>query len=223
MRILVVEDETRMAALIQQGLKEENYAVDVVGDGREALDWLQATHYDLVVLDVMLPGLNGIEVCKAYRAQGGTARVLMLTARDTLRDRVIGLDCGADDYLVKPYGFPELLARLRALARRDGPSKTTMLTLSDLTLDTLTKRACRAHKLVELTAIEYSLLAFLMTNAGQVVSREQIINSVWNADFDSESKLVEVYVYHLRKKLDEGRGVKLIHTIRGLGYRMGVE
>ena len=220
MRVLVVEDEARMAALVRQALEEETYAVDVVDNGRDALDWLCATDYDFVVLDVMLPGKGGVQVCQDYRASGGRAAILMLTARDTVQDRVLGLDSGADDYLIKPFGMPELLARLRALARREGPSKTLALHVEDLVLNTATKRAQRASQLIELTAIEYALLEFMLRHVGQVVSREQIIDHVWNADFDSGSKLIEVYIYQLRKKIDEGHAVKLIHTVRGLGYRM---
>ena len=221
MRVLVVEDEIRMAALIRQGLEEEAYAVDVVGSGLEALDWLRATDYDFVVLDLMLPGKSGLQVCEDYRANGGRAAILMLTARDTLQDRVLGLDSGADDYLVKPFGMPELLARLRALSRRQGPSKTTELSVQDLILNTATKRVQRNGQSIDLTAIEYGVLEFMLRHADQVVTRDQIIDHVWNADFDSGSKLVEVYIYHLRKKIDEGHATKLIHTVRGIGYRLG--
>ena len=169
----------------------------------------------------MLPGKDGIQVCREYRSGGGRAAILMLTARDTVQDRVLGLDSGADDYLVKPFGMPELLARLRALARREGPSKTPEMHIEDLTLNTATKQAQRAGQIIELTAIEYGVLEFLMRHAGQVVSRDQMIDHVWNADFDSGSKLIEVYIYHLRKKIDEGHNTKLIHTLRGIGYRMG--
>jgi two-component system OmpR family response regulator len=220
MRVLVVEDEERMTELIRQGLKEEAYAVDVVYDGQEALQWLRTSDYDLIILDIMLPGVDGLEVCREYRSRGGRARILMLTARDTMKDRVHGLDSGADDYLVKPFGMPELLARLRALSRRDGPSRTSELHIDDLTLDTVTKRVARAGRSIELTAIEYAVLELLMRHPGQVLSREQIIDHVWNADFDSGSKLIEVYIYHLRRKLDDGQGMKLIHTVRGLGYKM---
>ncbi len=221
MRVLVVEDEIRMAALIRQGLEEEAYAVDVVGSGLEALDWLRATAYDFVVLDLMLPGKSGLQVCEDYRANGGRAAILMLTARDTLQDRVLGLDSGADDYLVKPFGMPELLARLRALSRRQGPSKTTELSVQNLILNTATKRVQRNGQSIDLTAIEYGVLEFMLRHADQVVTRDQIIDHVWNADFDSGSKLVEVYIYHLRKKIDEGHATKLIHTVRGIGYRLG--
>ena len=223
MRVLVVEDESRMAALLRQAMEEDLYAVDVVGNGIEALVWLEAAEYDFVVLDVMLPGKDGVQVCREFRANGGRTPVLMLTARDAIQDRVLGLDSGADDYLVKPFGMPELLARLRALGRRDGPSKTVELQVADLTLNTATKRASRANRTIDLTALEYAVLEFLMRHVRQVVTRDQIINHVWNADFDSGSKLIEVYIYHLRKKIDEGNDVKLIYTVRGLGYRMSDE
>lgn len=220
MRVLVVEDETRMAALIRQGLEEEAYAVDVVGNGREALDWLQSVDYDLLILDLMLPGMDGLGVCRQYRENGGRAPILMLTARNTLAERVIGLDSGADDYLGKPFGMPELMARLRALARRDGPSKTADLRVQDLSLDTATKRATRSGQIIELTATEYALLELLMRHAGQILSRDQIINHVWNADFESGSKLIEVYIHYLRRKIDTNYAAKLIHTVRGFGYRI---
>src|SRR5258706_5068403 len=220
MRVLVVEDEARMAALIRQALEEEYYAVDVVNDGVSALNWLEAVEYDLVVLDVMLPKKDGLTVCREYRASGGRAQILMLTARDALPDRVLGLDSGADDYLVKPFGMPELLARLRALTRRDGPNKTTELAVHNLTLDTATKRDRRGGSNIELTATEYALLEFMMRHAGQVLSRDQIIDHVWNADFEAGSKLIEVYIHYLRRKIDEEHTVKLIHTVRGLGYRL---
>ena len=223
MRVLVVEDEAEMAELVQQALEEEGYAVDVVGNGREALDWLAATTYDLVVLDVMLPGKDGVQVCREYRASGGRSAILMLTARDAMRDRVLGLDSGADDYLVKPFGTPELLARLRALTRRNGPSKTPELRVHDLTLNTATKRVTRAGQPIKLTALEYAVLEFLMRHEKQVVARDQIIDHVWNADFASGSKLIEVYIYQLRKKIDEGHTIKLIQTVRGLGYQISDE
>lgn len=223
MRILVVEDETRLAQLIWQSLREESYAVDVVGDGVTALEWLQATEYDLVILDIMLPNKNGLEVCRSYRAAGGRAAILMLTARDSMHDRVQGLDSGADDYLIKPFGMPELLARLRALTRREGASKTVVLQVRDLVLNTATKLVERAGRKIKLTAVEYSLLEFLMRHTHQVVSRDQIIQHVWNADFDAASKLIEVYIYNLRRKIDEDHTHKLIHTIRGMGYRIGDE
>jgi len=223
MRVLVVEDEARMAALIKQGLEEETYAVDVVGDGCDALHWLRAIDYDFVVLDWMLPGKDGLQVCREYRAAGGRAAILMLTARDAIPDRVAGLDGGADDYLVKPFGMPELLARLRALARREGQSKIPELQVHDLVLNTATKRVSRGSRAIELTAVEYALLEFLMRHVDQVVSRGQIIDHVWDANFSAGSKLVEVYIYNLRKKIDDGHDLKLIHTLRGIGYWLGDE
>jgi DNA-binding response OmpR family regulator len=222
MRILVVEDETRMAALIRQGLEEEAYAVDVVGNGAEVLDWVETARYDLILLDIMLPGMDGLDVCRLLREKGYAMPILMLTARDTLPDKVLGLDSGADDYLVKPFAIEELTARLRALARRDGPSKTTELRVGDLVLDTATKRARRGDVLLEeLTAKEYALLETLMRHPNQVLTRDQIIDHVWNMEFESGSKLIEVYIHSLRKKIDEGHAEKLIRTVRGLGYRMG--
>jgi len=220
-RVLVVEDESRMAALVKQAIEEEAYAVDTVDNGREALDWLRTYAYDLVILDVMLPGLNGIEVCQTYRSEGGRAAILMLTARDALVDRVLGLDSGADDYLVKPFGMSELLARLRALSRRDGPSKTVILQVEDLALNTATKVAERSAQSIDLTATEYALLEFLMRHPRQILSRDQIIEHVWNADFDSGTKLIEVYIHYLRRKIDRDQAVKLIQTVRGMGYRIG--
>ncbi|MCB8981724.1 MAG: response regulator transcription factor [Ardenticatenaceae bacterium] len=221
MRILVVEDEPRMAALIQQGLEEEAYAVDVVGNGRDVMLWVESATYDMVLLDIMLPGMSGLDVCRQLRAAGHTMPILMLTARDTLPDKVKGLDSGADDYLVKPFAIEELTARMRALARRDAPVKTAVLTVADLTLDPATKLAQRSGETIELTAKEYALLETLMRHPNQILNREQIIDHVWNMEFESGSKLIEVYISNLRKKIDADHAPKLIHTVRGLGYRIG--
>ena len=222
MRILVAEDEPRMGALIRQGLEEETYAVDVVEHGDDVLPWLRTGGYDLVLLDVMLPGTDGFAVCRQMRDQGYRMPVLMLTARDAISDRVQGLDSGADDYLVKPFGMPELTARVRALLRRPGARRPVELTAGDLILDTSARRARRGVREVEaLTAKEYAILEVLMRHAGQVVTRDQIIEHVWNLDFDSESKLVEVYIHSLRRKTEAGGEPRLIETIRGMGYRMG--
>jgi DNA-binding response OmpR family regulator len=221
MRVLVVEDEPRMAALIRQGLEEEAYAVDVVENGRDVLLWMQSAEYDIILLDIMLPGMNGLDVCRQLRDNGFKMPIIMLTARDTLPDKVKGLDSGADDYLVKPFAIEELTARLRALARREGPSKSDKLTIADLSLDPATKLAQRGGAVIELTAKEYALLETLMRHPQQVLSRGQIIEHVWNMEFESGSKLIEVYISNLRKKIDEGRSLKLIHTVRGLGYRIG--
>jgi DNA-binding response OmpR family regulator len=221
MRILVVEDENRMADLIQQGLEEEAHAVDVIGNGAAVFDWIKSVNYDVLLMDIMLPGKDGITVCKELRAAGYTMPILMLTARDTLPDKVKGLDSGADDYLVKPFAIQELTARVRALGRREGPIKTAELTVNDLILDTATKRAKRGDKIIQLKAKEYALLETLMRHPNQVLSREQIIERVWSMEFDAESKLVEVYIHWLRKKIDTGHADKLIHTVHGLGYRIG--
>lgn len=221
MRILVVEDEPRMAKLIRQGLEEDTYAVDVVANGAEALDWVQSADYDVLLLDILLPGMDGLAVCRQVRNHGYTMPILMLTALGTLPDKVTGLDSGADDYLVKPFAIEELTARLRAITRRDGGQKTVELQVADLILDTATKRAHRGAQQIELSAKEYALLETLMRNADRVLSRDQIIDHVWNMEYDAESKLIEVYVYNLRKKIDEGFEPKLIQTVRGLGYRIG--
>ena len=221
MGVLVVEDDPRMGALIRQGLTEEAYAVDTVGRGDEVLDWLQSANYDIVLLDIMLPGLSGMEVCRELREKGYQMPILMLTARDTLPDKIKGLDSGADDYLIKPFAIEELTARLRALARREGPSKSAELAVADLTLDPATKLAHRGERTIELTAKEYALLETLMRHPGQVLSRNQIIDHVWDMEFVSGSKLIEVYIHALRVKIDDEFPVKLIHTVRGLGYRLG--
>ncbi len=221
MRILIVEDEIRMAKLIRQGLEEDGYAVDVVGNGKDVLPWVQSVAYDAILLDIMLPGMDGIQVCQQLRANGYQVPILMLTARDTLRDKVTGLDSGADDYLLKPFAIEELTARVRALTRREGTLKDPQLRVADLSLDTVGKRVQRGGTFITLTAKEYAILEIFMRHPGQILSRDQLIEKVWNLDFDAESKLIETYIYSLRKKLDQGNATKLIHTVRGLGYRIG--
>ena len=223
MRILVVEDERRIAAFIKRGLEEERYAVDVAYDGEEALDWAAVVDYDLIVLDVLLPKKDGIQVCRELRVQGNQVPILMLTARDAVEDRVRGLDSGADDYLVKPFAFQELLARIRALLRRGGEVKSTRLQVGDLVLDTITHRADRSGQVIELTAREYALLEFLMRHPGQALSRTQIAEHVWNYDFYSTSNVVDVYIRYLRRKIDKSFEVKLIKTVRGMGYKIEAE
>jgi len=222
-RILVVEDEQRIAAFVKRGLEEEHYAVDVAYDGEEALDWAAVVDYDLIVLDVLLPKKDGMQVCRELRAQGKKVPVLMLTARDAIEDRVRGLDSGADDYLVKPFAFQELLARIRALLRRRGEVKITRLQVSDLVLDTITHRATRGGRVIELTAREYALLEFLMRHPGQVLSRTQIAEHVWDYDFFTTSNVVDVYIRYLRRKIDKEFEVKLIKTVRGVGYKIKAE
>jgi heavy metal response regulator len=223
MRILVVEDERRIAAFVKRGLEEECYAVDVAYDGEEALDWAAVVDYDLIVLDVLLPKKDGVQVCRELRLQGQQVPVLMLTARDAVEDRVRGLDSGADDYLVKPFAFQELLARMRALLRRGGEVKSTRLQVGDLVLDTVTHRADRGGRVIELTAREYALLEFLMRHPGQALSRTQIAEHVWNYDFFSTSNVVDVYIRYLRRKIDQGFEIKLIKTVRGVGYKIEAE
>ena len=223
MRLLIVEDELQIAAFLERGLKEEGYAVDVVHNGNDALDWVAAAEYDGIVLDVLLPGRDGFNVLRELRARGDKTPVLMLTARDAVDDRVQGLDLGADDYLVKPFAFKELVARLRAVTRRQSDTRTTELRLADLTLDTLTHTAQRGERRIELTAKEYSLLEFLMRNPNRVLTRTQIAEHVWNLDFVSESNVVDVYIRYLRRKIDDPSDLKLIKTVRGSGYLMSDE
>jgi DNA-binding response OmpR family regulator len=222
MRILVVEDEKRIAGFIKKGLEEESYAVDVVADGSSALDWVAGAKYDLIMLDVMLPCLNGFEVCRILRERGVTTPILMLTARDEVDDRVSGLDSGADDYLAKPFAFKELLARIRALIRRSASAATptTVLKLADLTLDTITHQAQRGHREIELTAKEYALLEYLLRNARRPLSRTLIRESIWGYDYYGASNVVDVYVGHLRKKLEANGEPPLIQTVRGVGYKI---
>ncbi|MBK9715275.1 MAG: response regulator transcription factor [Kouleothrix sp.] len=222
MRILVVEDEQAIATFICQGLTESGYAVDMAVDGAEALHWIAIAEYDLVILDVMLPDRDGLSVCAEIRQRGLHTPVLMVTARDAIDDRVAGLDSGADDYLVKPFAFAELLARIRALLRREPVFKGSLLQVADLELDTLTRVARRAGQAIALTSKEYSLLEFLMRHPNQTMTRAAIAEHVWNYDFDNLTNLIDVYIFALRRKLDEPHSVKLLHTVRGVGYRLGV-
>jgi two-component system copper resistance phosphate regulon response regulator CusR len=217
-RILLVEDEARVAAMLAKGLRERAYAVDVAGHGDDALAEAGVNDYDLLILDVQLPGRNGLEVCRELRAQGLAAPILILTARDAVEQRVEGLDAGADDYLTKPFDFQELLARVRALLRRGPALQATVLSVGDLTLDTRTRRVARGGRAIALTAKEYALLEFLARRAGEVLGRAEISEHVWDASFDAFSNSIEVYVQRLRRKVDDGHAVKLIHTRRGAGY-----
>jgi DNA-binding response OmpR family regulator len=221
LRILLVEDEPRMAQVIAKGLREHSYAVDVAGDGNAALYQTSINDYDLILLDVLLPGPNGFEVCREIRARGDATPVLMLTARATIDDRITGLDAGADDYLTKPFAFRELLARVRALLRREPQLHPDLVQLEDLVLDATSHRVSRAAREIELTAKEYALLEYLVRRTGQLVSRAEIAAHVWDQSFDPFSNTIEVYVNRLRKKIDEQHPVKLIHTRRGEGYILG--
>ena len=218
MRILLVEDEKKIAAFIERGLTEQHYTVDVAQDGNEGLYLAEVNPYDLVILDIMLPGKDGFAVCRELRKQKNEVPILMLTARDDVRDKIYGLDSGADDYLTKPFAFGEFLARVRVLLRRNRAVKTTVLKVGDLELDQLSHDVSRAGKTIELTATEYALLEYLMLHDGQVVTRTMISEHVWNQDFDSFSNVINVYINYLRKKVDAGFPVKLIHSVRGRGY-----
>ncbi len=216
-RILVVEDEERIASFLQRGLTYEGYRVDLAGDGPGGLALARENPPDLVVLDWMLPGMDGLEVCRRLRA-GSQVPILILTAKDTVEDRVHGLDAGADDYVVKPFAFAELLARIRALLRRTGPGEPETLRFGDLVLDTGTHRARRGERVIDLTAKEYDLLEMFMRHPRQVLTREVIYDRVWGYDFGGESNIIEVYVRYLRQKVETAGESKLLHTVRGVGY-----
>lgn len=216
MRILLVEDERKVARFIQQGLEAEGYQVDVATDGKSGEEKARSSAYDLLILDVLLPKKDGFEVLESLRKSSLDMPVLMLTARGTTEDVVRGLDRGADDYLTKPFSFEELLARIRSLIRRG--SKKTVLKLADLSLDTVTHKASRRGRTIDLTAREFALLYLFMSHPKQIFTREEIAKKVWGYDFDPGTNIVDVYVNHLRKKLDDPASVKLLHTIRGKGY-----
>jgi DNA-binding response OmpR family regulator len=218
MRILLVEDEIRIADFIKRGLREEHYTVDLASTGDKALFLAETNPYDLIVLDVMLPDGDGRGICRQLRGKKISVPVLMLTARGSVEEKVSGLDAGADDYLTKPFAFEELLARVRALLRRDASVKTTSLKVEDLELDQLTRKVRRAGKEIGLSVKEYALLEYLMMHAGQVVTRTMISEHVWGDDFDSFTNIIDVYTNFLRKKIDKGFKKELIHTVRGVGY-----
>ena len=220
MRILLVEDEPNAARLLAKGLVEQAYAVDTADDGNRALELASAADYDLVILDLMLPGKDGLTVCHELRATGAVMPILMLTARDTIEYRVSGLDCGADDYLVKPFDFRELLARIRALLRRAPALQREVIGVADLIVDTRARHVTRRGQPIDLTAKEYSLIEYLARRAGDIVRRDEIAEHVWDQNFDPFSNLIEVYVRRLRRKIDDDHDVKLLHTKRGLGYTL---
>jgi two-component system OmpR family response regulator len=220
MRILVVDDELKMASLIRRGLVEEGHATDVTPSGEDAVWMAEAHPYDVVVLDVMLPGLSGFETCRRLRNAGVWTPVLMLTARDAVHDRVAGLDAGADDYLTKPFSFAELLARLRALARRGGVERPAQLAVGDLVLDPATRQAWRGDTEIHLSPKEFALLEAFMRRPGQVLSRLQLLEHAWDFAYENRSNVVDVYVRYLREKIDRSFGTDSIETVRGVGYRM---
>jgi two-component system, OmpR family, response regulator len=220
MRVLIVEDEAKMAGLLRKGLRQEGIAVDLAGKGEDALWMAGATEYDAIVLDLMLPGIDGIEVCRRLRGDGVWSPILMLTARDGVRDRVAGLDSGADDYLLKPFSYAELLARLRALARRGGGDRPTELRVGDLRLDPATRKVRRGEREIELSAKEFAVLEVFMRRPGEVLSRFQLLEHAWDYEYENRSNIVDSYVRFLRRKVDKPFGVRSIETVRGVGYRL---
>ncbi|NOH01207.1 MAG: response regulator transcription factor [Chloroflexi bacterium] len=220
MRILVVEDEAGVAGFLEQGLKESGYAVDVARDGADGLEYALAYEYDVIVLDIMLPKMNGLELLREVRSRRVKSPVLLLTARDGVDDRVRGLDVGADDYLVKPFAFPELLARIRALLRRPPLQTGGTLQMGDLEMDAAKREVRRGGRLIELSPREFALLELLLRHPNQVLSRTQILERVWNFDYYSDTNVVDVYIGYLRRKLDRGGDPPLIHTVRGVGFRL---
>jgi DNA-binding response OmpR family regulator len=220
MHILIVEDEHKLAEVLRSGLEEHGYAVDIACDGEEGLARAELEAYDLVVLDVMLPKLDGLAVCRQLRASHRNMPVLMLTARDTVDNRVDGLNSGADDYLIKPFAFRELLARIRALLRRDAPSRNPILRVADIEVDTITHEVRRAGKYIDLTTKEYAILEYFLRNPNRVLTRAQIMEHVWPHEFVAMSNVVDVYVRYLRRKLGDEHEPQLLRTVRGTGYRL---
>jgi len=218
LRILVIEDEPSLLKIISKRLKEEGYSVDIAKDGREGDSFINSIEYDCVILDIMLPMVDGLTLLRKLRAKKRATPVLLLTARDSIDDKVIGLDSGADDYLTKPFSFDELLARIRVLIRRKTDTKETVLSIGDLSLDTISREVKREDKIIELTSKEYSILEYFLRNKNRVLTKAQIAEHVWNYDFEFSSNIVEVYVRYLRRKIDDQYDTKLIHTIRGGGY-----
>lgn len=218
MRLLIVEDEEDLRSILKKKLMKEHYTADDCGNGLDALDYITMADYDGIILDIMLPGLNGLELLKKIREEGNDTPVLFLTARDGIEDRVKGLDLGADDYLVKPFSFEELMARVRVMMRRKPALVSNRLTIGDLVLDCETKEVTRADKKISLSSKEFMVLEYMLRNQNIVLSRDQIEQHAWNYDFEGGSNVVDVYIRYLRKKIDEGFGCKLIHTVRGVGY-----
>lgn len=218
MRLLVVEDQKDLNEIIVRKLKSEHYSVDACYTGDDALDFIRCAEYDGIILDIMLPGITGIGVLREMRASGNNTPVLLLTAMGTVEDRVAGLDAGADDYLVKPFDFSELMARIRAIVRRGGERAGNVMSSGDLTLDTASRTVTRGGKEIRLTAREFDILEYLMQNQGRVLSRDKLSNHIWNYDYDGGSNVIDVYMYHLRRKIDKGFDEKKIQTVKGAGY-----
>lgn len=223
MKILIVEDEKKIANFIKKGLEEENYLVDVVYDGETALRSIKNLEYDLVIMDVMIPKIDGFELCKRLRDLGFNKPILMLTVKNTVEDKVKGLDSGADDYLTKPFAFEELFARIRALLRKNNIIQNNTLKIADLEIDLISHKVKRGNRLIELTNKEYLLLEYLVRNKDKVVTRTMILENVWNIKFDTGSNIVDVFINYLRKKIDDGYKPKLIHTVRSRGYTLSTD
>lgn len=223
MRILLIEDDTGIAKSVHQGLIEVGYVVDVVGNGKMGLDYALAAEYDILVVDIMLPGMDGLQLLRELRAEGIKIPVLLLTARDAVEDRVKGLDAGADDYLAKPFAFTELLARLRALLRRPPLQVNTILQVADLEMDVATRTVQRAGQQIDLSPREFTLLEYLMRHPRQVLTRNQILEHTWDSDFYGDSNVVDVYIGYLRRKIDHEFHPALLHTVRGVGYRLSAD
>ncbi len=223
MRILVVEDEKNLNEVLKKQLAGQGYSVDSCLDGLEAKEYIEMTRYDCIILDIMLPGMNGLEILSWARKRGIDSPIIMLTARDSVEDKVDGLDRGADDYLTKPFAFPELMARIRMVTRKKEGNPTSEYVLGDLKVDTASMKVTRAGRDIVLTAREFALLRYLIANKGKVLTRAQIEESLWSYDYEGSSNMVDVYIRYLRKKVDEGFDKKLIHTVRGVGYTLKEE
>ncbi|HOO92203.1 MAG TPA: response regulator transcription factor [Opitutales bacterium] len=220
MRILVVEDDAKVAGFIKKGLVEEQYAVDVFPNGNDGAFWASENDYDLIILDIMLPGKDGLSICRELRAKGVVIPIIMLTAKDTVNDKITGLEVGADDYIGKPFAFGEFLARIRALLRRSQTYKEPLLKIADLEMNPATRIVTRGGQEIALTGKEYALLEYFLRNPGRVLSETRIVEHVWDMNYDPRTNVVNVYIHHLRSKIDSGFDNKLIHTIRGTGYVM---
>lgn len=220
MRILIVEDDKKLGTFLKKGLKEEQYAVDVSRNGNDALFYAQVNDYDVIILDLMLPGKDGMDVCRELREKSVFTPILMLTAKDTVEDKISGLSEGADDYLTKPFSFAELLARIRALLRRKQDYTENVLKVGDLELDPIRRKVTRAGKEMSLTGKEYGVLEYLMRNKGRILTEWMILEHVWDMNYEGTSNVVNVYINHLRNKIDKGKEKKLIHTVRGYGYKI---
>ncbi len=222
MKLLLIEDEVKLASAFKKGLKQEGYTVDMVHDGQEGLDLIEINHteYDLVILDVLLPNKNGYEICQELRKQNIAIPIILMTAKDSVTDKVMGLDCGADDYMVKPVSFIELLARIRSLLRRPKDTCVTSITIKDFVIDPNAKEVTKNGKKIHLTAKEYSILEYLMRNAGKVISREMLMAHTWDDSFDSFSNVLDVHIANLKKKIDTSKRVSLIESVRGAGYKI---